>query len=179
VILRESLADFSSWETAELIRAVSDVPILFFAEHPDRLARNRALQIGDEYLTPPWRWDLLRARLAALIKRSSGRLHGLPDTYDDGYLKVDLLGDGVTRAGMPIELTQTEFKLLSYFVRHPNRALSHGVILQSVWGHTYAKAKSDVTLYVWHLRQKIEAIPSQPTYVRTVRGVGYLFSPRH
>jgi DNA-binding response OmpR family regulator len=178
VILRETLPDFSGWETAELIHAISDAPIVILSDHPDRLSRNRALQLGDEFLTPPWRWDRLRARLAALLKRSSGKNSTLPDPYDDGYLKVDISGRAVTKAGMPIDLTHTEFKLLSCFVRHPNHALSHMVILQSVWGHTYAKAKADVTLYVWHLRKKIEVNPSRPTYLRTVRGVGYLFAPR-
>jgi DNA-binding response OmpR family regulator len=177
VILRETLPDFSGWETAELIRAISDVPVIFISDHSNRLSRNRALQLGDEYLTPPWRWDRLRARLTALLKRSSRQNSTLPDPYDDGFLKVDISGRAVTRAGMGIDLTHTEFKLLSCFVRHPNHALTHGEILQSVWGHTYLKAKSDVTLYVWHLRRKIEINPTQPAYLRTVRGVGYLFAP--
>jgi DNA-binding response OmpR family regulator len=178
IILRETLPDFSGWETAELIRAISDAPIIFLSDHPERLSRNRALQLGDEYLTPPWRWDRLQARLVALLKRSIGLNNTLCDPYDDGFLKVDIGGRTVTRAGERIELTHTEFKLLSCFVRHPNHALSHSHILQSVWGHTYFKAKSDVTLYVWHLRQKIEANPAHPAYLQTVRGVGYLFTPR-
>jgi two-component system KDP operon response regulator KdpE len=178
VILRDTLPDFSGWETAELIRAISDAPLIFLSDHPERLSRNRALQLGDEYLTPPWRWDRLRARLVVLLKRSAGRNNTLSDPYDDGFLKVDISGRAITRAGERIELTHTEFKLLSCFVRHPNHALSHSDILQSVWGHTYFKAKSDVTLYVWHLRKKIEANPARPTYLRTIRGVGYLFAPR-
>jgi two-component system KDP operon response regulator KdpE len=177
VILGETLPDFSGWEMAELIRAISDAPIIFVSDHSDRLSRNRALQLGDEYLTPPWRWDRLRARLTALLKRASGKNNTLPDPYDDGFLKVDISGRAITRAGMRIELTHTEFKLLSCFVRHPNHALTHSEILQSVWGHTYLKAKSDVTWSVSHLRKKIEANPSHPTYLRTVRGVGYLFAP--
>jgi len=178
VILGETLLEFNVWDTAELIRAVSDVPIVFLADQPDRLSRNRALQLGDDYLTPPWQWDRLRARLAALMKRTSGPTNTLPDPYYDGYLKVDIGGRAVTRAGMPVDLSHTEFKLLSCFVRHPNLALSHGEILHSVWGYTYPKAKTDVTLNVYHLRQKIEVNPSRPAYLRTVRGVGYLFAPR-
>jgi DNA-binding response OmpR family regulator len=178
VILRDLLLDFSGWDTAELIRAISDAPIIFLSDCPDRLSRNRALQLGDEFLTPPWRWDRLRARLAALLKRTSRHNNSLPNPYDDGYLRVDITGRAVTKAGVHIDLTHTEFKLLSCFVRHPNHALSHSDILQSVWGHTYLKAKTDVTLYVWHLRKKIEANPSHPTYLRTVRGIGYLFAPR-
>jgi two-component system KDP operon response regulator KdpE len=178
VILHGAFPDLSGWQTAELIRAISDAPIIFITDRPDRLDRNRALQLGDDYMSPPWRWDRLRARLPALLKRSTGQPTAMPDPYDDGYLKVDIGSQAVTRNGAQVELTHTELKMLSCFVRYPNRALSHGEILQSVWGHRYLKAKADVTLYVWHLRQKLEADPQRPTYFRTVRGIGYLFALR-
>ena len=178
VILSEVLPDFSGWEAAELIRTICDAPIIFLSRHPDRLSRNRALQLGDEYLTPPWQWDRLRARLAALLRRSTAPVASQPDPYDDGFLKVDLEAQHVTKAGKHVRLTKTEFKLLTCFVRHPNRALSHNEIVQSVWGHGYIEPKSAVTLYVWHLRRKIEADPSRPTYLQTIRGIGYFFSPR-
>jgi DNA-binding response OmpR family regulator len=178
VILREALPDISCWETAELIRSASDAPIIFLSDHPDRLSRNRAIQLGAEYLSPPWEWDRLAARLPALVEASAGHHPAMINPYDDGFLRVDIAGRAVTKNGVPVELTHTEFKLLSCFIRSPNLPLSHGDILQNVWGHRYLKAKADVTLYVWHLRQKIEAAPSRPTYLRTVRGVGYLFAPQ-
>src|SRR5689334_9728608 len=57
VILRDTLPDFDGWETARLIRAISDTPIIFISDHPDRLSRKRALQLGDEFMTPPWQWE--------------------------------------------------------------------------------------------------------------------------
>jgi len=63
-------------------------------------------------------------------------------------------------------------------VRHPDRALTYLEILQSVWGHSYLKAKSDVSQYVRYLRHKIEIDPARPDYLQSVRGIGYLFASR-
>jgi len=178
VILRDTLPDFDGWETARLIRAISDTPIIFISDHSDRLSRNRALQLGDDLMAPPWQWERLPARLAALLKRSPSQVTLLPDLYDDGYLIVDISGRAVTREGKPVDLSNTEFKLLSCFVRHPDRALTYLDILQSVWGHSYLKAKSDVSQYVRYLRQKIEIDPARPDYLQSVRGIGYLFASR-
>jgi DNA-binding response OmpR family regulator len=82
------------------------------------------------------------------------------------------------RSGKPVTLSNIEFKLLSCFVRHPNRALTYSDLLQSVWGHTYLKAKSDVSQYVRYLRQKIEAEPVNPVYFQSIRSIGYLFGSR-
>src|SRR5258708_2127763 len=178
VILGDHVADLNGWETARLIRAISDTPIVFISNHSDRLSRNRALQWGDDYMTPPWQWQRLPGRLAVLLKRSTNPSATLPALYDDGYLAGDISGNAVTREGRPIALSNTEFQLLSCFVRHPNRALTYGDILQSVWGHSYLKAKSDVSQYVRYLRQKIEADPARPTYFQSIRGIGYLFVSR-
>jgi two-component system response regulator MtrA len=178
VILRDILPDYNGWETARLIRAISDAPIVFISDQSDRLSRNRALQLGDDYMTPPWQWERLPARLAALLRRSPSHTPILPDLYDDGYLKVDISGHLVTRDGGLVILSDTEFKLLSCFVRHPNHALTYGAILQSVWGHSYLKAKSDVSQYVRNLRQKIEIDPARPVYLHSVRGIGYRFLSR-
>jgi DNA-binding response OmpR family regulator len=178
IILRDTLPDFGGWETARLIRAISDAPIIFISDQPDRLSRNRALQLGDEYMSSPWQWERLPARLGALLKRYTNHASAMPDLYDDGYLKVDISGQLVTREGNPIGLSNTEFKLLSCFVRHPNQALSYAEILQRVWGHSYLKAKSDVSQYVRYLRQKIEVDPAHPVYIHSIRGSGYMFVSR-
>jgi len=103
VILRDTLPDFDGWETARLIRAISDTPIIFISDHSDRLSRNRALQLGDDLMAPPWQWERLPARLAALLKRSANQASILPDLYDDGYLIVDISGRVVTRQGQPVD----------------------------------------------------------------------------
>jgi len=176
VILRDRLPDADGWEMAELIRAISDAPIIMLSDTPDRLTRQRALQVGDDILSPPWRWERLPARLDALLKRPRSSAEPPPDRYDDGYLMVDLSGRVVTRLGATVDLNYTEFKLLSCFVAHPNQALSYGQLLQRVWLHGYLKARSDVSQHVRYLRQKIEINHARPVYFRSIRGIGYLFS---
>jgi len=178
VILRDNLPDFNVWETARLIRAISDTPIIFISDQNDQLSRNRGLQLGDEIMTPPWQWERLPVRLAALLKRAPSHSPSLPELYDDGYLTVDICGHRVARNGELVELSNTEFKLLSCFVRHPNCTLTYLDILQSVWGHSYLKARSDVSQYVRYLRQKIEMDPARPDYLQSIRGIGYLFASR-
>jgi two-component system KDP operon response regulator KdpE len=178
VILRDALPDLSGWETARLIRAISDAPIIFLCDHPDRLSRNRALQLGDDYMSAPWQWERLPARLAALLKRPTTLNTDGLGRYNDGYLSVDISGQVATCAGRPVALSQTEFKLLSCFVSHPNRALSYAEILQSVWCHSYSKAKAGISQYVGYLRRKLEADPARPAYFRSIRGIGYMFVTR-
>src|SRR5258708_21870935 len=108
IILRDTLPDFDGWETARLIRAISDTPIIFISDHSDRLSRSRALQLGDELMSPPWQWERLPARLAALLRRWPTQPHRMPDLYDDGYLVVDISGRVVTRASQPVALSKTE-----------------------------------------------------------------------
>jgi two-component system, OmpR family, KDP operon response regulator KdpE len=91
---------------------------------------------------------------------------------------VDFARRLVTRDGRPVHLTDTEFKLLSCFVRKPNRVLSYDELLNQVWGHTHFGAKSHVSLYVRYLRKKLEDDPANPLYFTTEWGVGYSFRPR-
>jgi DNA-binding response OmpR family regulator len=178
IILRDTLPERGGFETARLIRAVSDVPIIFTTGQPDRLSRQRALHFGDEYLALPGQLDRLPARLTALLQRRTRPAAPVPDGYDDGYLRVVISQRAVTRAGNAIDLTETEFNLLSCFVRHQNQALSYTSLLESAWGHRYPKAKSEVSQYVRYLRQKIEADPAQPVYLQSVRSLGYMFLSR-
>src|SRR5690349_10261592 len=83
VILWDAAPGFDGWETARLIRAISDTPIIFLSDSADRLTRKRALQVGDEVLSPPWQWERLPARLGALLRRAANTGLALPDLYDD------------------------------------------------------------------------------------------------
>lgn len=177
VILRDVMPGLSGWEVAQQIREMSDVPILFLSDHKDRASMERALRMGDDYMAPPWSWERLSAKLTALLKRSSAKAsHVL--IYDDGFLRIDFAHRHVTRQGEPVHLTETEFRLLSYFVRRMHQVLRYEELLANVWDHTYLKAKSHVSVYVGYLRKKIEADPSHPAYIHTERGLGYSFRPR-
>src|SRR5258706_14388780 len=111
IILRDTWPDVGGFETARLIRAVSEVPILFISDHSDRLARQRGLQMGDEYISLPRQWDRLAVHMAILLNRYTKHVSGLSVIYDDGYLKVDISEQVATREGNLIHLSNTEFPL--------------------------------------------------------------------
>jgi two-component system KDP operon response regulator KdpE len=177
IILRDALPGLDGWDTARRIREMSNVPIVFISDHRDMFAMERALHIGDDYVAPPWNWERLAVKLGALLRRRREEQdHTL--LYDDGCLKVDFARRLVARDGRPVHLTDTEFKLLSCFLRRPNRVLTYDELLTQVWGHTHFGAKSHVSLYVRYLRKKLEADPANPEYFNTEWGVGYSFRPR-
>jgi two-component system KDP operon response regulator KdpE len=174
VVLRDEVPGPRGVEMAWRLREMSDVPVIFISDRKDRFLLERALQVGDDYMLPPWSWEKLAAKLLSLLKRRRNKTSHLL-SCDDGNLKIDLAGRQVTKGGRPVHLTSMEFKLLSYFVRQANRVLQYDELLAHVWGHTDPKAKSQVSLYVRYLRKKIEDNPARPTYLCTERGVGYSF----
>ncbi len=177
VILRDAMPGLDGWDTARRIREMSNVPIVFISDRRDVFSMERALHIGDDYLAPPWNWERLAAKLTALLRRRREE-HDELLIYDDGRLTVDFVRRLVARNGRPVHLTDTEFKLLSCFVRKPNRVLTYDELLTQVWGHTHFGAKSHVSLYVRYLRKKLEDDPANPMYFNTEWGVGYSFRPR-
>ena len=177
VIVRDVLPGLDGWETARRLREMSTVPIVFISDRRDVFSMERALNIGDDFVSPPWNWNRLTAKLHALLRRrKEDQEEAL--VYDDGRLLVDFVRRVVTRDGRPVHLTDTEFKLLGCFVRKPNRVLTYDELLNQVWGHTHFGAKSHVSLYVRYLRKKLEDDPANPQYFTTEWGVGYSFRPR-
>ena len=177
VIVRDALQGIDGWDTARRIREMSTVPLIFISDRKEVFSMERALHVGDDYVTPPWNWPRLVAKLSALLRRQrEGSTETL--TYDDGHLSIDFARRQVTCGGKPVHLTDTEFKLLSCFVRHPNQVLTYDDLLTQVWGHTHFGAKSHVSLYVRYLRKKLEDDPAQPVYFNTEWGVGYSFRPK-
>ena len=177
IILRDVMPGLSGWDIAQRVREMSDIPILFISERRDRASMERALSLGDDYMPQPWNWERLLAKLTALLKRYSAE-HKNTLLYNDGHLKVDLARRHVSKDRETIYLTDTEFKLLSYFIRKANQVLKYDELLEYILGHTYAKAKSHVSRYVGYLRKKLEDDPAHPSYFYTERGVGYSFRSR-
>ena len=109
----------------------------------------------------------------------SGDTHGHssagPSFYSDGYLTIDFDRRIVKVRGESVDLTPTEFKLLSCLVRNEGRVMPHRHLLTNVWGSAYAEEVEYVKLYIRYLRLKIEENPSDPVYIQTEWGVGYRF----
>ncbi|MBI4817016.1 MAG: response regulator transcription factor [Deltaproteobacteria bacterium] len=135
----------------------------------DRVAGLRAG--ADDYLTKPFAFEELLARIEALVRRSSGADPSRAIRVED--LELDPRSHEVRRGERRIELTSTEFSLLEYLMRNQGRVLSRVLIEEQVWGHRADNATNVVDVYIGRLRKKIDEGAAQPL-IHTVRGVGYV-----
>ena len=178
VVLDVMMPDLDGLEVLHRMRADGlDIPVLFLTAKDavdDRIAGLTAG--GDDYVTKPFSLEEVVARLRGLIRRSS-RI--VSDAVDPELRVGDLLLNEesyeVSRAGVPVELTATEFELLRYLMRNPRRVLSKSQILDRVWSYDFGGRSSIVEIYISYLRKKIDA-DAEPM-IHTVRGVGYLIKP--
>ncbi len=146
-------------------------PILILsalAEVDDRIKGLKAG--GDDYLTKPFAFGELMARLDALVRRSQRA--EAETTLSVGDLKMDLLSRQVTRSGKPVELQPREFKLLEYLMRHAEQAVTRTMLLENVWDYHFDPQTNVIDAHISKLRQKIDA-PFDKPLLQTLRGVGY------
>lgn len=181
VILDLNLPDLDGWTVCQRLREMSNVPIMALSASTTKSHLVRALNLGaDDFVTKPFNWDELLARLQALLRRAS--LDGQPSnqqrsTSPRGHsLLLDPTRQTVTVHGKSVELTPIEFRLLSCLHRHAGRVLPHHYLLLEVWGPQYVDRINYVKLYIRYLREKIESDPRNPQFLRTEWGVGYYLS---
>jgi DNA-binding response OmpR family regulator len=159
----------------ELRRRHITTPVLILSARRSVDDRVRGLQAGgDDYLTKPFAFAELLARVQALLRRSTRAPEPTSLTVAD--LHLDLLSRRVTRAGMPIELRPREFALLEYLMRNPGRVVSKTMILSHVWEYNFDPQTNIVDVLVSRLREKIDR-PFEHKVLHTVRGVGYVLRP--
>jgi two-component system alkaline phosphatase synthesis response regulator PhoP len=165
------------WEACRLIRRLSDVPIIFVTALTQEDAIVRGLDCGAvDYIPKPFSPKVLLARArAALRAADAGSKKRRVALYKDGYLDIDLEARRVLVGGEPVQLTATEYRLLSHLLENAGRVLTYDQILEHVWGWECQDSVGYVHVYVWHLRQKLEQDPRNPNYLLTERGVGYRF----
>jgi len=175
VLLDLMLPDLDGFEVCRLIRAKGlTLPILMLTAKKDISDRVTGLDLGaDDYLTKPFNFDELLARIRALLRRS-GKLER--DTVlRAGDLTLDPRTRRVTKGSRPVKLTPREFGLLELFMRHPQRVFTRQTLLNRVWGYNYLGDSNIVDVHLSHLRAKIGDRP--PRLIRTIYGVGYIFDP--
>lgn len=150
------------------------LPVLMLTARDEVETKVGSLDAGaDDYLTKPFAFEELLARIRALVRRAD---QPESTTLRAGDLKVDLLSHRVWRGGRQIELSSREFSLLEYLMRHPRQVLSRQQILSAVWDYAFDPGSNVVDVYVRYLRRKIDH-PGEPSLITTVRGAGYRFDP--
>jgi DNA-binding response OmpR family regulator len=177
VLIDIMLPGMDGFELCRLIRRASDVPIVMVTARNDTHDVVAGLEAGaDDYVTKPFAPKELSARVRALLRRvrssDSGSAH-----LRFGDLEV-LPDEGVVRRdGEEVHLTKTEFRLLCELASTPGRVFSREQLLERVWGYGYFGDGRLVDVHVRRLRTKVEADPSNPRHVVTVRGLGYKLAP--
>jgi DNA-binding response OmpR family regulator len=176
VILDLMLPRLHGLELARRIRAGSDVPIIMLTARAEEADRVAGLELGaDDYVTKPFSLRELAARVRAVLRRVEGKKPG--EVLEFGPLKINLAAREVTLAGRPVELTPTEFDLLSFFAQHPGRVFTRRELLEAIQERSYASLPRTIDSHVKNLRHKLEADPAHPQFLLTVHGVGYKFHP--
>jgi two-component system alkaline phosphatase synthesis response regulator PhoP len=157
----------------ELRRSSITTPIIMLTAKAHEAEKVLGLDLGaDDYVTKPFSPRELRSRIKAVLRRTSEEV---PGPYRFGDCEVDFDRGEVRRKGVPIEISAQEFRLLSAFVRSPGRVLSRDQLIDAAWGQDTYVTDRVVDTHVWNLRKKIEPVPSEPRYIRSVRGMGYRF----
>ncbi len=182
LVLDVMLPGLDGLEVTRILRQESAVPILMLTARADEIDRVLGLEIGaDDYLTKPFSMRELLARVKALLRRAAMNqiryevTETSPEVLRFDDLVIDLGRREVRVGDRRFTPKPQEFDLLVYFARHRGQTLSRERLLQEVWGWDYSGGSRTVDVHVRWLREKIEADPSNPVRIVTVRGVGYRF----
>jgi len=178
LVLDLMLPKLSGLEVCKEVRrdqALNRLPILMLTARGEEADRVLGLELGaDDYVTKPFSPRELVARVKALLRRAEpARETARP--IEVGTLSIDPASYRVTRGGKPVPLSTLEFRLLYYLASRPNRVFTRDQLLDAVWGTDRFVTPRSVDVYVRRLREKIEADPENPVFVKTVRGAGYMF----
>ncbi|GAA2428774.1 response regulator transcription factor [Actinomadura vinacea] len=180
ILLDVMLPDIDGFEVCRRLRTGGDqVPVIFLTARDTPSDTVTGLTLGgDDYVTKPFSIDALVARVRAVLRRAAA--HDPPPEPDDGALRVaDLELDEarwtVRRAGVDIELSPTEFKLLAYLMRNSGQVLTRTQLLENVWGWDHHGNAQVLETYISYLRRKLD--PLGPPLIHTRRGVGYALRP--
>ncbi|WP_307402981.1 response regulator transcription factor [Desulfofundulus luciae] len=176
VILDVMLPEIDGFELCRRWREVSDVPILILSAKGDIVDKSVGFNCGaDDYLTKPFSPVELALRVKALLRRSRQGRTDRSDRVEAAGLQIDAFQRRVWVEGREVELTPKEFDLLWFLARHPGRVFTREQIFAHVWGDDVLSDLSTVTVFMRRLREKIEADPRKPRYLKTIWGVGYKF----
>ncbi|MFJ2030839.1 response regulator transcription factor [Streptosporangium sp. NPDC087985] len=172
VVLDVMLPDMDGFAVAGRLREMGgQMPVVFLTARDATDDKVAGLRVADDYVTKPFSLEEVLARIRAVLRRTRGDLD-LPSRLQVGDLELDEEGHQVWRAGKPVRLSPTEFKLLHYFMVNTGRALSKAQILDHVWNYDFGGDAGVVESYVSYLRRKVDM--TEPRLIHTLRGVGYV-----
>ena len=176
LILDVTLPDGTGFEICEKVRKQGcQIPILFLTASDEEVNVIRGLDSGgDDYVTKPFKLGELYSRIRALLRRTGLSNQSSHTVMECGDILIDLLGSRVLLKGKGLDLTSAEYRLICLLVRNANRVTTRNSILNELWDSTGDFVDDNtLSVYVRRLREKIEADPSHPEHLVTIRGFGY------
>jgi two-component system, OmpR family, response regulator RegX3 len=178
VVLDLMLPGMSGTEICRTLRARSDVPIIMLTARDAEVDRVVGLELGaDDYVTKPFSTRELLARIKAILRRAPiVDTVGTEAPAEAAGVRVDRVRHEVQVDGSPVELPPKEFELLAFLVENAGRVLTRGQLIDEIWGSDYVGDTKTLDVHIRRLRTRIEADPTSPVRIHTVRGVGYRFA---
>lgn len=177
VVLDIMLPKMSGFEVLKKLRETSDVPVVMLTAKSQSVDKVVGLELGaDDYLTKPFDTKELLARIKAILRRFGRQQDGKKESRGElrlGPLELDPGAYTVTREGEPVDLTPTEFKILSLLIRRPGQAFTRTQISDAVSTGSHYLASRYIDVHISRLRGKVENDPSKPQIIQTVPSVGY------
>jgi two-component system alkaline phosphatase synthesis response regulator PhoP len=176
ILLDVMLPEMSGLDICKRIRSSGgDVPIIMLTARGQEVDKVLGLNIGaDDYVTKPFSFMELMARVEAVLRRSSARSE-VASSYEFGDVRLDFRMLEATKAGQPLDLSPLEFKLMKFFIDNRQQVVTRDQMLRSVWNSQSALFTRTVDMHVAKLRKKVEDSPNHPRYIITIYGVGYKF----
>ena len=176
VILDLMLPELDGLSLCRMLRRDSEVPIIMLTARGTEIDKIAGLETGaDDYVVKPFSLGELLARVRANLRRATTDTRAAAGRLTAGNLTLDLLARRASLEGAEVKLTHREFDLLAELMRNEGAVLSRDLLLTRVWGYDYGGDSHTVDVHIRWLREKIEADPSAPKRITTVRGVGYRF----
>lgn len=177
IILDIMLPKLSGLEVCRIIRRTSNVPIIMLTAKGEDMDKVIGLELGaDDYVPKPFSMRELVARIKAVLRRTKLPVNMVKTKerleFDD--VVIDIKGRTVTKRGVQIDLSPKEFDLLVTLAENEGRVMSREYLLSHVWGEDFYGDDRTVDVHIRWLREKLEDDPSNPKYIQTVRGIGYI-----
>ena len=181
ILLDIMLPKMDGFEVCQAIREFSDMPIVMLTAKGDDMDKILGLEYGaDDYITKPFNILEVKARIKAIMRRTSPAKAKSEDAsvIEKGDLRLECDSRRLYIMGKEINLTAREFEILELMVKNENKVYSRENLLNIVWGYDYPGDVRTVDVHVRRLREKIESNPSEPKYVHTKWGVGYYYNQK-
>jgi DNA-binding response OmpR family regulator len=180
IVLDLMLPGVDGLEVCRTLRKRSDVPIVMVTARSEETERVVGLELGaDDYVVKPFSPRELVARIKAILRRvpAAGAADDVGKAMRFDGLVIHPSTRRVEVDGRPVDLTAREFDLLAFLASHPGQVFTRDQLMDDVWDYTFAGDASTVTVHIRRVREKVEADPKRPRFIKTVWGVGYKFEP--